>query len=279
MSESFSALMRAGAARLHEAGVEGAARDCEILMRFAAKLSGAELSARLAETPEAGAAQAFEAAVEARLARIPVSHIIGGREFWGRWFTVTSDVLDPRPETEIIIAAALEGPAPRRILDLGAGSACLLATMLAERPAARGTGVDISAAALAVAQKNLNDLGLADRAELICGSWFEGVSGRFDLILCNPPYITEAAMESLAPEVTRHEPRGALTPGGDGLAPYRAIAPQLGDYLAPGGRAFFEFGAGQADAVAKIFAENGLMRQKTHSDFDNRVRCVEISAI
>jgi len=156
-----------GAARLIGAGVPEPERDARLLYRWAANLDGAGLSAALSDPATAREIGRFERAVEAREGRAPVSHITGTREFWGRRFRVTPAVLDPRPETETLVAAALEGPPVRRLLDLGTGSGCILLTLLAEWRRARGVGVDISAAALEVAASNARSLGLADRAELV----------------------------------------------------------------------------------------------------------------
>ena len=263
---------------LANAGVEGAARDARLLMRWAAGLDGAALSARLDEEPDMEELGRFLAALAARASRRPLSQITGEREFMGRVFEVTEAVLDPRPETETLVMAALAGPAPARILDLGSGSGCILLTLLAEWPAATGLGVDASAAALEVSRRNAARLGLADRAEFREGDWLSGLSETFDLVVSNPPYIPEADIETLAPEVRDWEPRAALTPGGDGLAAYRAIAAGLAARLAPGGRAILEFGAGQQDALAAIFREAGLALRALHRDADGRPRAIELSA-
>lgn len=278
MTTRLSDLLAEGAAQLAAAGVEGGARDAELILRWAAGLDAAGLSARLGDDantlpPEAAARLADGLA--ARAARSPVSHIVGGRYFWGRWFEVTPDVLDPRPETEVMVAAALDGPAPTRVLDLGVGSGCLLATMLAERPGATGLGVDASRAALAVAARNLAAHGADARAEVKLGDWCDGLLEGFDLILCNPPYIAEDEMPGLAPEVLGHEPRLALTPGGDGLDAYRRIAPELAAYLRRKGRAFFEIGPDQAAAVQVIFGAFGWSGAMVHRDMDGRDRCLE----
>ncbi|MFV0475066.1 MAG: peptide chain release factor N(5)-glutamine methyltransferase [Pikeienuella sp.] len=279
MSDSFNTLRRAGAARLAAAGIDGAARDAELLLRWAAALSGAALAARAEDPAPPEARKRFEAALTRREAREPVSHILGGREFYGRWFEVTPDVLDPRPESEVMIAAALETPEghppPRRVLDLGVGSGCLLCTMLAELPEATGLGVDASRAALQVARRNIGALGLTDRARVAMGDWMDDLMEAFDLILCNPPYIAEAEIAGLAPEVAKYEPRAALTPGGDGLDPYRRIAPELAAFLRRGGRAFFEIGPTQAEAAAEIFAAFGWPAPIVHRDLDGRDRCLE----
>lgn len=279
MSETFGEAARRGAARLSAAGVEGGARDAERLLRWAAGLEGAALTARRDDGVPAGDLAKFDAALAKREARAPVSHIVGGRSFWGRWFEVTPDVLDPRPETEVMIAAALKTPdgarRPEKILDLGVGSGCILGTLLAETPGAAGVGVDASRAALAVAARNMAALGVADRADLRLGDWLDGMLEGFDIIVCNPPYVAEAEIAGLEPELLDHEPRMALTPGGDGLDPYRRIAPELAAFLRRGGRALFEVGPGQAAEVAAIFAAFGWDAPTAHADLDGRDRCLE----
>ncbi|MGG7566403.1 peptide chain release factor N(5)-glutamine methyltransferase [Rhodovulum sp. DZ06] len=268
-------LLRAAAARLDAAGVPGAAGDARALLRWASGLSAAGFSVGLSDPAAPEEAARFEAAVSAREARRPVSQIIGKREFWGRDFIVTEDVLDPRPETETLIDAALQGPAPKRILDLGLGSGCILLTLLAEWPGAMGVGVDASAAALDIARRNAAALGLEARADLRLGDWATGIDGPFDLVVSNPPYIAEDEMPGLSPEVRDWEPRMALTPGGDGLSPYRILGAEAPRLLAPGGRVLLECGAGQAEAVAGMLAEAGLGGVRVHRDMDGRGRCVE----
>lgn len=277
MSETFDAALRRGAAELAKAGIENAAGDARALTLWAAGIDAARLTEVLRDAMPNSARQTYDAALVKRAGRIPVSHIIGGRLFWGRWFEVTSDVLDPRPETEIMIARALDLRPPACVLELGVGSGCILGTLLAERPGAKGVGVDISPDALTIALRNLNQLGVSDRAELKTGDWLAGIEGPFDLVLCNPPYIAEAEMQDLLPEVFGHEPHIALSPGGDGLAPYRMIAPELQRVLAPGGAALFEIGPTQATAVADIFAAAGWGRPEMLKDFDGRDRCLHFS--
>ena len=271
---SRAALLREAARRLDAACVPDAAGDARALLRWASGLSAASFGISLNDPPGAEEAARFAGAVAQRAARRPVSQIIGRREFWGRDFIVTPDVLDPRPETETLIAAALEGPASR-ILDLGTGSGCILLTVLAERPRATGVGVDASAPALAVAARNAAALGLDARADLRKGNWCAGLAGRFDLILSNPPYIAEEEIADLSPEVREHEPRLALTPGGDGLDPYRRIAPEMAFCLRRKGRALFEIGPTQAEAVTGIFGAFGWPAPIIHKDMDGRDRCLE----
>jgi release factor glutamine methyltransferase len=268
--------LTAAARRLAAAGGSDPARDARLLLRWASGLDAAALSAAL-DAPCAGAeAERFEAAITRRAARSPLSHVIGFREFWGRRFTVTPDVLDPRPETETLIAWALEGGPAARILDLGVGSGCILLTLLAEWPEATGVGVDASAAALAVAAANAEALGVVSRVRLTPSDWFSGVEGEFNLVVSNPPYLDAADMDALGPE-ERAEPALALHGGPDGLAPYRAIAAGLDVALAPGGAAFVEIGAGQEAAVAAIFRAEGFAGVAMRADFDRRVRALRIS--
>lgn len=262
---------------LTNAGIEGAARDARRLLAHALNIAPDRVTLHLQDPVTDTASAAINAAITARAARQPVSHIIGTRNFWGRDFRVTPDTLDPRPETEILIEAALQRPFSR-VLDLGLGTGCILLTLLAERPAATGIGVDISDPALEVARENAARLRVADRADLRQSDWFANVEGRFDLIVSNPPYIAAEEMDGLSPEVRLHEPHLALTPGGDGLAPYRIIAQNVAAHLAPKGRILVEIGPTQGPAVTEMFRAAGLIRIATLPDFDGRDRVVEAFA-
>ena len=252
-------VMRDAALRLQTAGVEGAWRDTRLLLAHALGIEPIDVIMREMEDVEAVGLTAFEAAVQRREAGEPVSRIRGWREFYGRRFHVTPDVLDPRPETELLVDVAIARlPRDGRVLDLGVGSGCILLSVLAERSDASGVGVDISAAALEVARVNASALGVAVRAEMIEGGWDVALPGRFDLVLSNPPYIPAAEMAGLAREVVNHDPHLALTPGGDGLDPYRTILARVLDVLAPGGWIGFEFGLGQAPAVSDLMQCAGM---------------------
>ena len=275
MSARRAEALRAAVSRLASAGVEDPVGDARRLLRAAAGLAAAALSARIGDAMPADEAARFEAALARRAAREPVAHILGLREFWGRSFRVTSDVLDPRPETETLIAAALEGGAAARILDLGVGSGCILLTLLAEWPAAGGTGVDASEAALAVARENAAALGVAARATLRPGDWLEDVSGPFDLIVSNPPYLASSEMADVAPEL-RREPAAALDGGPDGLAAYRRIAAGAARALAPGGRLLLEIGPSQAEPVSALLREAGLGPVQLRRDLDERPRVLGV---
>mgnify|MGYP001032363558 CR=1 FL=1 len=186
---------------------------------------------------------------------------------------MTPDVLDPRPDTETLVAAALEQPFAR-VVDLGTGSGAIVLTLLAEHPAATAVGVDLSPAAIAVAQGNAERLGVAGRVALLQSDWFGAVTGRFDLIVSNPPYIAADEMALLSPEVRDHEPHMALTPGGDGLDAYRHIAAKAGAYLTKGGRILLEIGPTQASAVTGFLANAGFAEPVCLTDIDGRDRVI-----
>jgi release factor glutamine methyltransferase len=186
---------------------------------------------------------------------------------------VTRDVLDPRPETETLVALALAEPFTR-VLDLGTGSGCILVSLLAERHAAQGVGTDVSPAALLIAGENAAWHGVAERVILTPSDWFGDIGGQYDLIVSNPPYIAAHEMAGLSPEVRDHEPRGALTDEADGLTAYRAIAEGAGRFLVPGGRLLVETGPTQGPAVSRLFAGAGLEAVAVHPDLDGRDRVV-----
>lgn len=263
--------LRTGIRELAAAGVPDPARDARLLLAHALEVPADRLTLLLPDPLPMPAAARFDAALWHRMMRRPVSQITGRRLFWGRSFRVTRDTLDPRPETEALVAAALEEPFAS-VLDLGTGTGAILLSLMAERPGTVGTGTDISPAALAVAAENAAALGLSPR--LIRSDWFAQVDGRFDLIVSNPPYIAAAEMAALAPEVRDWEPRGALTDEGDGLGAYRAIAAGADAHLAPGGRLAVEIGATQAGAVAALLSGAGLRVDGVRRDMDGRDRVV-----
>jgi release factor glutamine methyltransferase len=262
---------------LAAAGVPGAMRDARLILAHVLGLPQDRVTLHLNDAPQAHHLERFSALVTARAGRRPLSHLTGRRWFWGREFAVTPDVLDPRPETETLVAEALTHRFGR-VLDLGTGSGCILLSVLADRPDATGLGIDLSPAALAVAQDNARRLGVADRAGFALSDWWAAVTGQFDLILSNPPYIAAAEMPDLAPEVRDFEPRMALTPGGDGLDAYRAIAAGARGHLAPGGRLVVEIGPTQGAAVAAMLAGAGLRDPRILPDMDGRDRVVSAQA-
>jgi release factor glutamine methyltransferase len=200
--------------------------------------------------------QAAAALVRRRALREPMAHILGRREFWSLDLAVSPATLIPRPETETLIEAAIasrpDRGSVRRVLDLGTGTGCLLLAALTEFPDATGIGIDRSAEAAALARGNARALGLSDRAAFACGDWAAAIGGRFDLVLCNPPYVAREEMAALAPEIRLYEPRTALEAGQDGLDAYRLIIADLPRLISDEGMAVIELGAEQANAVAAI---------------------------
>jgi release factor glutamine methyltransferase len=272
---SIGQALRDGAQVLSAAGIADAPRDARRLMAHALGVDPGRITL-LAHDPMPDPAQAaFQAMIARRGAREPVSKITGKRAFYGRDFIVTSDVLDPRPETETLVAWALSAPF-RDVLDLGTGSGCILITLLAERPDAHGAGLDLSPAALKVAEQNAQAQGVAGRARFQQSDWCAEMpeSQSFDLIVSNPPYIALQEMPDLSPEVLGHDPRIALTDEGDGLQAYRAIADQAPGHLRAGGRMAVEIGPTQGVAVSRLFQEAGLENVAIHPDLDSRDRVV-----
>ena len=265
--------LRRAIPRLQEAGIEDGARDARVLLAHALGIGHDRLTLKLQDDLTGPQAGIYEEALVARMARQPVAQITGRRLFWGQSFRVTRDVLDPRPETETLVAEALREPF-LKVLDLGTGTGCILLSCLKGMPMARGLGTDISDAALQVAVGNTRDLGLEARARFRKSDWFANVTGAYDLIVSNPPYIAADEMPGLAPEVRDWEPLQALTPGGDGLDAYRAIARGAGARLMPGGRILVEIGPTQGPAVAALFATAGLEGIRVLPDLDGRDRVV-----
>lgn len=259
--------------RLRAAGVADPARDARWLLAHVLAIPPDRLTVALGAPLPPEAAARFEALVAERCRRRPVSQIIGRREFFGRDFRVTPAVLDPRPETECLVEEALREPFTR-VVDLGTGSGAILVSLLAEWPDAHGTGVDLSPEALAVARENAARHRVADRLALLRSDWWENVTGRFDLVVSNPPYLRSDELAELAPEVRLHEPMLALDGGEDGLEPYRRILAGLGAHLFPGGRVIVEIGPEQGRDVAALFARAGLEDIVILPDLDGRDRIV-----
>jgi len=247
--------------------------DAELLMAHALDCSRSDLLLRhmTDEVPEG-----FAALVERRATREPIAYILGYQEFYGLDFTVTPDVLIPRGDSETIVRAALDAaPDAKRVLDLGTGSGALLLAVLSELGQAKGTGIDASPGAIAVASANAANLGLADRAEMRLGDWtrrgWADDLGRFDLVLANPPYVEDDA--ALEPDVRDHEPASALFSGPEGLDDYRVIIPQLPELLIETGVAVLEIGATQASEVSEIAREHGFTAT-AHKDLGGRDRAL-----
>ena len=268
----------AAARPLREARIAAPELDARLLLCHAAGLTHEAYVAGINDALAPDAAARFGVCVARRLAGEPVSRIVGVREFYGRPFRIDESTLDPRPDTETLIEAALElvgGEVPLRLLDLGTGSGCILVTLLAELPRAGGVGIDKSLPALELACANAESLGVGDRARFIASDWLEAVRDTFDLVVANPPYLSAADMAGLSSEVGAHDPKDALYGGPDGLFAYRRIVPRLLKALRPGGITLFEIGHTQAEAVSGLLAEAGLiLEQGPWRDLAGRPRVV-----
>lgn len=259
-AQTVEAARRALTARFKSAAIESAELDARILTGHALglDLTGLIASAQRQLTPDESAR--LDDFALRRLAGEPVARIVGEKEFWGLPLKLSSATLVPRPDTETVVELALEllraeGLAnhPLRIADLGTGSGAILLALLSELPTAQGIGTDISDEALQTAAANAGRLGLAGRATFIACDYASGLSGPFDLIVSNPPYIAAADIPGLAVDVRNHDPRRALDGGPDGLGAYRALIPQAAGLLGPGGILIVEAGEGQSGPI------NGLM--------------------
>jgi release factor glutamine methyltransferase len=269
---------KAARARLEAAAVDGPVIDARLLVEAASGASRIDIITDPHRRLTDEQAQALETMLARRENREPVSHILGRRGFWKIMLKVTPDVLTPRPDTESLLDVVLPRiPADHAVsvLDLGVGSGAILLAILAERPAARGLGVDVSPEAIAVARENAANLGLASRVALLRGDWTSGLaSDSFDVVVANPPYIPTRDIAALAPEVRDHEPRLALDGGPDGLDAYRRLAPQMMRVLRPGGVLAVEIGLGQGPAVEALFRAAGAANVTTHDDLTARPRIV-----
>lgn len=264
---------------LDRAGIEAAALDARLLAAAALGTDTTGLLVRGDETVAPEAAATLSAFTRQRLAREPVARILGVREFWGLPFRIGPETLEPRPDTETIVEAALERLArtdPVRILDLGTGTGCLLVALLHEHPQAWGLGIDRAPGAARLASANAAANGVGSRAAFLCGDWGRAVAGRFDLVVSNPPYIRAGLIPDLDPEVARHDPRLALDGGRDGLDAYRTIVAELPRLLAPGGTAILEIGFDQAQALRDLAACAGLDVLEVRRDLGGNERAVTL---
>ncbi len=271
-------LLKSAAARLDQAGVDDARRDTRLLMAAAIGRTGEYVFAHPDHEPGGAERAKFASLLERRLKREPVSRIIGEREFWSLPFKLNRATLDPRPDSETLIEAVLERLSDRRrdyrLLDLGTGSGCLMAALLTEYRNATGVAVDASADAVEMALENFRNLGLTDRVETLVGGWAAAAGQTFDVVISNPPYIAEADIAGLAPEVSLYDPRPALSAGADGLDAYRALGPAIHGYLGAGAIAVVELGAGQFSNVSDLFQAADLRIDGSKSDLAGRERCI-----
>jgi len=268
----------AAASRLAAASIPHARREARLLVAIALGCDPAQIVADPGAELDVATAGRLDAFVERRLAHEPLSRIRGYREFWSLRFEVSADTLDPRPDSETLIEAALAALPDRtrryRLLDLGVGTGCLLLALLSELHKSIGFGVDCFSGAVAVARRNAAELGLTARATVVPGEWECGLEPGFDVILANPPYIRTDEIATLMPEVAGFDPRPALDGGADGLAAYRRLAPEIARLLGGDGIAVVELGVGQRAAVSQLMTGVGLVIQGTRHDLSGVERCL-----
>jgi len=273
------------AERLRAGGIDNPRLDAEVLLADCLNMSREQLVVAMDLPIAPAAARGFVVLVQRRLAREPVAYITGSQEFWSLDFIVTPEVLIPRPETERLVEVALlhtaqfSAATPLRILDLCSGSGVVAVSLARELPPAQICAADISPAALAIARRNAAAHQTAARMRFLSGDLFAALAPRpeagFALIVSNPPYVRRAEIVSLAPEVSRWEPRAALDGGVDGLDFYRRIAAAAADYLAPQGALALEIGADAASEVSAICADTGRYRQiEVFQDYAGRDRVI-----
>lgn len=283
---SLGEAVRRAAKALADTAIEPAPREARILVAAASGRPSIDLIAHADALLEAAAARRLAEFLERRARREPISRILGERDFYGRTFELSPATLDPRPDSETVVEAALEvlkeeglSTQPIGILDIGTGSGCLIVTLLAELPSASGLATDISASALETALRNAQRHGVADRLVLRQADALEDVAGRYNLIVSNPPYVPSGEIPLLDEEVRRFDPISALDGGPDGLEIYRRIVSGLSEALddeATPAWVLFEVGAGQAGDVAAILSRSGFAESRAWLDLGGNTRCVAV---
>ena len=274
-----------GRGRLNLAGVETPEIDARVLLAAAAGMSHAQMLSSHGDIVKEKILERYEAAIARRIAGEPVHRIIGYREFYGRNFSLSKATLEPRPETELLVDAVLAHfpncEEALRILDVGAGTGVIAISLLAERPNAVATAIDISDDALATVDRNAARHGVNSRLDCIHSNLFDRVTGEFDIIVSNPPYIESDTIENLQAEVRLHDPVEALDGGHDGLDFYRAILKQAAAHLSNDGQLFLELGVGQLAPVRQIAIENGWLVDDVLKDLANidRVMCLKYRSV
>ncbi|WP_419318190.1 peptide chain release factor N(5)-glutamine methyltransferase [Caulobacter sp. ErkDOM-E] len=264
--------------RLKDAGIDQPAIDARLMLEVAADVTRTDIITDPYRMLTAEQWATLDDYLSRRERREPVSHIIGRKGFWKILLQVNKNVLTPRPETEVIVDEVLKAFPENMafsMLDLGVGSGTILLAILAERPAAKGLGIDVSEEALAVARENAANLDLNTRTALLRGDWTAGLGDAgFDLVVSNPPYIASHIIETLEPEVRDHEPRLALDGGPDGLDAYRHLAPEILRVLKPGGMFAVEIGYDQSADVEALFRQAGAGNVRTIKDLSTHDRVV-----
>jgi len=273
MTKTIGTAIFEAARQLSIAGIDGSQLDARVLMSSVLKVAPYQASLIADKCLTKAQLEEFSKVIQRRLRRVPVSHILGYRDFFEHRFIVTPDVLDPRPETELLVVEALK-ESFQNVLDLGTGSGCILLSLLAKKINVQGVGIDISAAAISIARRNAKNLHLESRVNLNVSDWFSNVGKRkFDLIVSNPPYVHPNQLELLSPEVL-HEPMLALTDNEDGLNAFKEIATNAQKFMVAGGRLIFEIGFDQGPAVADILNISGFQDIRVLPDLNGSDRIV-----
>ncbi|CAI8189790.1 Release factor glutamine methyltransferase [marine metagenome] len=273
MTKTIGIAIFEAARQLSIAGIDGSQLDARVLMSSVLKVAPYQASLIADKCLTKAQLEEFSKVIQRRLRRVPVSHILGYRDFFEHRFIVTPDVLDPRPETELLVVEALK-ESFQNVLDLGTGSGCILLSLLAKKINVQGVGIDISAAAISIARRNAKNLHLESRVNLNVSDWFSNVGKRkFDLIVSNPPYVHPNQLELLSPEVL-HEPMLALTDNEDGLNAFKEIATNAQKFMVAGGRLIFEIGFDQGPAVADILNISGFQDIRVLPDLNGSDRIV-----
>ena len=270
-------LLIASQAKLRECGISDPIRDARLLLADCLELRTQNLNLLNDSYISEIKISKFRRMVKERCKRKPVSKILGYRSFWGRDFEINENVLDPRGDTETLIELILDCKF-ENMLELGTGSGAIAITVLAERPDVTCVATDISEYALKTASTNSRRHGVESRLKLLHSNWFEKISGSFDVIVSNPPYISSEEYAQLSAEVVKYDPKISLTLGGDGLEAYREILSQALEKLSKNGHIFLEIGYTQANAVGHLFREAGFQQIKVHKDLSSRDRVISAKA-
>ena len=270
-------LLTASQAKLRECGISDPVRDARLLLADCLELRTQNLNLLDDSCISEVKISKFWRMINERCKRKPVSKILGYRSFWGRDFEINENVLDPRGDTETLIELILDCNF-ENMLELGTGSGAIAITVLAERPEVTCVATDISQYALNTARTNSKRHGVQSRLKLLYSNWFDKISGSFDIIVSNPPYISSKEYAQLSAEVLKYDPKISLTLGGDGLEAYREILSQALEKLSKNGHIFLEIGYTQANAVGHLFKEAGFQQIKVHKDLGSRDRVISAKA-
>ena len=270
-------LLTASQAKLRECGISDPVRDARLLLADCLELRTQNLNLLDDSCISEIKISKFWRMINERCKRKPVSKILGYRSFWGRDFEINENVLDPRGDTETLIELILDCNF-ENMLELGTGSGAIAITVLAERPEVTCVATDISRYALNTARTNSKKHGVETRLKLLYSNWFDKISGSFDIIVSNPPYISSKEYAQLSAEVVKYDPKISLTLGGDGLEAYREILSQALEKLSKNGHIFLEIGYTQANAVGHLFREAGFQQIKVHKDLGSRDRVISAKA-